>query len=145
MSNDGRKRCGRAGAKNLSDWQNRRSEVARERTALAQEFRAELLRQLGPQINATTRALAESAVTSYVAIGITQSRFTQGRVNTDAMDILLRTQSQLNRTLKLLGIRFPVHTHDDSDAPPPGATDEERRAWSRRYVDARLAEGRDAQ
>jgi hypothetical protein len=138
MSPAGSRACAKAGSRNLEQWRNRRSEVTRERTKLADEFRAELLKEMGASITATGRALVESATASYIAIAIASNRFQQGRTNSYMMSDLIRTQGQLNRSLKLLGVKFPISTNDDSHIDAHSElTDIERDiAESRRAGDA---------
>lgn len=138
LSNTARKRCAASGAKNLTDWRNRRTEAARERTALAADFRAELMRDCGPNVTAIARALIESAVASYIAIAITSNRFVQGRTQSDTMDTLIRTQGQLNRTLRMLGLKSPMASGDNNDpnanggdARTPGGIAEWTDRWRR--------------
>lgn len=115
LSKAARASCAAAGRANLANWRNRRTEVARERAALAAEFRAELLAELGPNPSATARALIESAVSAYTAIAVAQNRFIQGRTNAESMEALIRLQGALSRTLRLLGVRLP-----SASAPPGG-------------------------
>ena len=123
-------------------------QVAQERKAAARRFRRDLLRELGQKAKwAAVREVVDSAVASHAAVMLLSNKVLTARATAWDFDMLARMQGQLNRTLRLLGIRLPGTDEIDSEdcsAPPRGATPEQRRAWSQDYVARTLAEGKGA-
>src|SRR6266581_8672741 len=76
----------------------------RRRRALADEFRASLLAEIGPVgYSVIRRALVENAVSAYVEVSELSARFQRGRATESALTRLGLARGQLTRALRLLG------------------------------------------
>jgi hypothetical protein len=106
------------------------------------KFRDGLNTQLGPNATPAQTALAASAVALHAGVLLVDNRLlaARGRANriADLLELLPTLCSALERTLRALGANGGA---SPDDAPPPGASLEQRQAWSKRYVASVLAEG----
>ena len=115
------------------------------RHALECEYRRAHGLSEGAPLPAADQELLKAAVSSAVEIDITTSRLVAGQARPASMKSLGFARSELRRCLRSLGmIGDSGELPADPNAPPPGATDEERRAWSQRYVANASAEGKSA-
>jgi hypothetical protein len=131
----------------LEEDQRARARAARdkgqaERARLAASFRQSLEAQFRDSIgapegalSAAVEALLSAAVSAHIEIRVTTERFLLGRASNKSLHRLGLARSELRRALRSLGLADSGEQRDDPNAPPPGASDEEKREWSRRYVD----------
>jgi hypothetical protein len=112
------------------------------RNALEAEFRSVNGVSPGAPIAASDQALLAVASSALLEVELTTARLVAGRARSKALKNLGFARSELRRCLRSLGLIAndgESVTNGDA-APPPGATDAEKVAWSRRYVDGVLAE-----
>jgi hypothetical protein len=109
-----------------------------------EKFEAALRAELGAGLSASGEALVASAVSLYGAILLTQNRLFKAHARVQRTGQLYQNlpvlTGSLLRTLRALGVDLRGADAGD-DAPPEGATPEERRAWSKGYVDKVLSGG----
>jgi hypothetical protein len=104
--------------------------------ALSSEYRATRGVPDGIEISAADRALLSAAASAQLEIETTTAQFAAGRASSKALERLGNARGEMRRTLQALGlITSDGETGTNGDAPPPNATEEERREWSRRYVE----------
>ena len=125
---------------------DREARALASRRALEAEFRKATGVPAGEPIGEAYAALLAVASSALVEIERTTTQMLAGRARAKAMANLAAARSELRRCLRALGLigTDGEGTNGDS-APPPGATEEQKREWSRKYVENRLAEGRAAQ
>jgi hypothetical protein len=144
MKRDGRHRRAdrrygsKTGATLLAERIRAREERAERARAYRLALEAELVATGGNPASASATALLDSAVSAHLEIAKTTQRFIHGSAHNKAMLRLQFARSELRRALRALGlIRDSGDADaDDPNAPPPNATDEEKRAWSQRYVES---------
>ena len=89
------------------------------RAQLANDFRAQLTRELGdPEPSASRAALIAVAVSAYVQISELSARFSDGRLSVRGQTALSLARGQLQRALTALGL---TRDAGDSDGQPGGA------------------------
>lgn len=89
--------------------------TAERRAALASDFRARLLAELGGgPLPASRAALAECAVSAYTQMTELSARFTRANATPRAQQALAIARGQLQRALRALGLV----ENDTDDAPP---------------------------
>lgn len=116
-----------------------RARAQQERADMARDFRERLTREVVVDGSAAQSALIDAAVSAYVEIAVVSARFLRCSATADQMRCLSLARGALTRALRLLGA--VPRRQVGSDAPPAGASLEERQAWSKRYVERVLAEG----
>ena len=112
----------------------------RERADMARDFRERLTHELAINGSASQAALVDAAVSAHLEIAVISAKFLRCCATCAEMERLQAARGQLQRTLRALGlVGDSGEPHVDDSAPPPGASDEERRAWSRKYVEGLMA------
>lgn len=92
---------------------------AERRTQIADEFRAELMAQLGPErTTASDKALVETAVSAYAQVWDLSRRFLAGRAGAQAMQALQIARGQLDRAMRGLGLTHNGAENDDTGVSP---------------------------
>jgi hypothetical protein len=120
-----------------------RARSQQERAATLAAYRERLTHELHIDGSAAQEWLVDSAVSAALEISVVTTLFVRGYARPADMERLQGARSQLQRTLRALGALPGAATADDG--PPANATSEEKRAWSRQYVERALAEGRTAE
>ena len=93
------------------------AETCERRERLAAEFTERLNAELGPSgASAMRDALVAAATSAYLEIVEGTSRFQRCRASAAQMERLSAVRSQLNRTLRLLGVK-PRAANDTTNAP----------------------------
>jgi hypothetical protein len=87
-------------------------------------------------------SLLDSAAGAFLEITLVSERLVRGRASQKSLQRAALARSELRRLLRALGLIADSgeQQRDDTSGPPPGATEQERREWSRRYVENALAE-----
>jgi hypothetical protein len=100
---------------------SRNNAATRERRALLEaDFRTRLDAELPGPSSAVRDALVASAASAFVEITETTARYLRCRAGAEQMERLSTVRSELNRTLRLLGVT-PKPQSDTTDQPPGGA------------------------
>jgi hypothetical protein len=120
-----------------------RARVNAERAALAATLRERLTADLVIDGSAGQAWLIESAVSAMLEISVTNALFIRGYARPEAMARLGVARGAVQRALKALGA-LPADTVGD-DGPPANATPEQKRAWSKQYVERVFAEDKAAE
>jgi hypothetical protein len=126
---------------------NARAAEARRR-AIAAEFRERLLAELGGGVlTITQEALIVAATSCFVEITEGSTLFLRAKASIQQQRQLALSRGQLQRLLASLGLvagATEAADADGADAPPAGATPEERNAWCKDYIARRVATVRQA-
>jgi hypothetical protein len=93
------------------------------------------------EIPPSDQALLSASASALLEIELTTARLAAGRAHAKALKSLGFARSELRRSLRALGmVGDSGEQREDANAPPRGATEDERCEWSRKYVEGALAE-----
>jgi hypothetical protein len=109
------------------------------RQRLADEFRGQLRVEL-PNATAAQSALLDVAASAHLQVQELGARYLRGRASPSDTTKLSLARGQQARILRQLGLAGAPAEPQDVTAPPLGASAEEKREWSRKYVSGVLAE-----